>query len=149
KPTDAERHWSHKPPPKPKGRCDQRFEGDAPSARHCRAIRHFCRDSRGLSGCNLCTLALGRLSRLCRSAERNCTPSLRCGEGFVMGAAMINANMPAPKLAGGPLIMGVLNVTPDSFSDGGRPQGAAVPHALAMLQAGADIVDVGGESTRP
>jgi dihydropteroate synthase len=49
------------------------------------------------------------------------------------------------------LIMGVLNVTPDSFSDGGRffePQ-AAVAHALEMLDEGADILDIGGESTRP
>jgi dihydropteroate synthase len=47
--------------------------------------------------------------------------------------------------------MGVLNVTPDSFSDGGRyadPQ-AAVDHALAMAAAGADLIDIGGESTRP
>jgi dihydropteroate synthase len=57
--------------------------------------------------------------------------------------------MPAPKLAGGPYVMGVLNVTPDSFSDGGRWEGAAAPHGLAMLEAGADIIDVGGESTRP
>jgi len=54
-----------------------------------------------------------------------------------------------PKLAGGPYIMGVLNVTPDSFSDGGRFEKGAAPHALAMLEAGADIIDVGGESTRP
>jgi len=50
-----------------------------------------------------------------------------------------------------PLVMGVLNVTPDSFSDGGlftAPQ-SAVEHALAMAAAGADIIDVGGESTRP
>ena len=49
------------------------------------------------------------------------------------------------------LVMGVLNVTPDSFSDGGRyfePR-AAVEHALAMESAGADILDLGGESTRP
>jgi dihydropteroate synthase len=49
------------------------------------------------------------------------------------------------------LIMGVLNVTPDSFSDGGKydqPR-AAIEHALAMEQAGADILDLGGESTRP
>ena len=49
------------------------------------------------------------------------------------------------------LLMGVLNVTPDSFSDGGRyfdPQ-AAVVRALEMEQAGADIIDIGGESTRP
>jgi len=49
------------------------------------------------------------------------------------------------------LIMGVLNVTPDSFSDGGRffEPAAAIEHGLAMLENGADILDVGGESTRP
>ena len=49
------------------------------------------------------------------------------------------------------LIMGVLNVTPDSFSDGGKFLGpeAAVEQAFAMEQAGADLLDVGGESTRP
>ncbi|MCX7358615.1 MAG: dihydropteroate synthase [Alphaproteobacteria bacterium] len=57
--------------------------------------------------------------------------------------------MPPPKLAGGPYVMGVLNVTPDSFSDGGAHEQAAGPHALAMLEAGADIIDIGGESTRP
>ena len=48
-------------------------------------------------------------------------------------------------------VMGILNVTPDSFSDGGRHAGrsAALEHAERMLQEGADIVDVGGESTRP
>jgi len=50
-----------------------------------------------------------------------------------------------------PLVMGVLNVTPDSFSDGGQHQSlqAAVDHAQVLVMAGADIVDVGGESTRP
>ncbi|WP_144744630.1 dihydropteroate synthase [Enorma burkinafasonensis] len=50
-----------------------------------------------------------------------------------------------------PRIMGVLNVTPDSFSDGGEhlDAQAAIDHAMAMLDAGADIIDVGGESTRP
>lgn len=49
------------------------------------------------------------------------------------------------------LVMGVLNVTPDSFSDGGAffDAGAAVACALEMEQAGADIIDIGGESTRP
>lgn len=49
------------------------------------------------------------------------------------------------------LVMGVLNVTPDSFSDGGRWQNLddAIAHGVAMSQAGAGIVDVGGESTRP
>jgi dihydropteroate synthase len=47
--------------------------------------------------------------------------------------------------------MGVVNVTPDSFSDGGRylDAGAAVEHAIALARDGADILDVGGESTRP
>ncbi len=50
-----------------------------------------------------------------------------------------------------PLIMGILNVTADSFSDGGRflDPDTAVRHALDMASAGADIIDVGGESTRP
>jgi dihydropteroate synthase len=61
-----------------------------------------------------------------------------------------------PGLGGSPgldrcLIMGVVNVTPDSFSDGGLwlDADAAVAHGLALAAAGADIVDVGGESTRP
>jgi len=49
------------------------------------------------------------------------------------------------------LVMGILNVTPDSFSDGGRwaDPGAALAHAEQMVADGADLVDVGGESTRP
>jgi dihydropteroate synthase len=51
----------------------------------------------------------------------------------------------------GPLVMGILNVTPDSFSDGGQHVSldAAVNAAMAMQDAGADIIDIGGESTRP
>ncbi len=52
---------------------------------------------------------------------------------------------------GRPLIMGVLNVTPDSFSDGGRfldPEGA-IRHGLQLAHEGADLIDIGGESTRP
>src|SRR5580704_10606039 len=49
------------------------------------------------------------------------------------------------------LVMGVLNVTPDSFSDGGLylDADAAVARALGMERAGADLIDIGGESTRP
>ncbi|HEX8355202.1 MAG TPA: dihydropteroate synthase [Pyrinomonadaceae bacterium] len=49
------------------------------------------------------------------------------------------------------LVMGVLNVTPDSFSDGGRffDLGRALEHAARMVEEGADVLDVGGESTRP
>ena len=61
-----------------------------------------------------------------------------------------------PGLAGSPradrcLVMGVVNVTPDSFSDGGRWFGAdaAIEHGLELIAQGADIIDVGGESTRP
>lgn len=54
-------------------------------------------------------------------------------------------------LAGEGLLMGILNVTPDSFSDGGRYDGAgaAVDEARRMVEAGAAIIDIGGESTRP
>jgi dihydropteroate synthase len=61
-----------------------------------------------------------------------------------------------PGLAGSPpldrcLVMGVVNVTPDSFSDGGQWFGApaAIAHGLDLLAQGADVIDVGGESTRP
>ena len=51
----------------------------------------------------------------------------------------------------GPAVVGILNITPDSFSDGGEflDPGAAAEHAATMLDEGADILDVGGESTRP
>ena len=50
-----------------------------------------------------------------------------------------------------PTIMGILNVTPDSFSDGGKYStlNAATEHCMSMVSAGADIIDIGGESTRP
>lgn len=56
--------------------------------------------------------------------------------------------LPAPRRC---VVMGILNVTPNSFSDGGRylDAAAAVEHGVQMFRAGADVVDVGGESTRP
>ena len=50
-----------------------------------------------------------------------------------------------------PTVMGIVNVTPDSFSDGGRLTSveAAVAHGLRLVEQGADILDIGGESTRP
>lgn len=75
---------------------------------------------------------------------------MKCGTG--------SAGMPDARIfdriadaAQPPLVMGVLNVTPDSFSDGGRFRdlAAALAHARSMLEEGAAILDVGGESTRP
>lgn len=67
-----------------------------------------------------------------------------------MRREMRQAALPPPKIEGGPYVMGVLNLTPDSFSDGGKwTRESAVAHACAMLDAGADVIDVGGESTRP
>ncbi|AMD87337.1 dihydropteroate synthase [Actinomyces radicidentis] len=69
--------------------------------------------------------------------------------------ALVPAPLPAiltePSAAGRTLVMGVVNVTPDSFSDGGRWATAdlAVAHGRQLLAQGADLVDVGGESTRP
>src|SRR5687768_9515298 len=50
-----------------------------------------------------------------------------------------------------PLVLGIVNVTPDSFSDGGQhaTTDAAVAHGLRLLDEGADLLDIGGESTRP
>lgn len=73
--------------------------------------------------------------------------------------APVRARHPAPLTVRGrrwtwgerTLVMGVLNVTPDSFSDGGRYDRlpAAIDHAASLIAAGADILDIGGESTRP
>jgi dihydropteroate synthase len=73
--------------------------------------------------------------------------------------AVSNQKVPAPIRAGSltmhfdrrPYIMGILNVTPDSFSDGGKffDQKKAIDQALKLVEEGADILDVGGESTRP
>lgn len=68
-----------------------------------------------------------------------------------------SAARPAPEPLRGllalnrPLVMGILNVTPDSFSDGGRFQDPdiAIAHAKRMVEEGADIIDIGAESTRP
>jgi dihydropteroate synthase len=71
----------------------------------------------------------------------------------VMSAATNRARDPLAALlaSGRPLVMGILNVTPDSFSDGGRflDAAVAVAHAREMKEEGADILDIGAESTRP
>ena len=73
--------------------------------------------------------------------------ALRGSPGREIIAACAAQQGPYPR----PLVMGILNVTPDSFSDGGQwmDPGAAVEHALKMVEDGADVIDIGGESTRP
>jgi dihydropteroate synthase len=75
--------------------------------------------------------------------------------GTAVSTPPTDAGAPSPleRLLGErrPVVMGILNITPDSFSDGGRfdaPE-IAIAHARRMIQDGADIIDVGGESTRP
>jgi dihydropteroate synthase len=82
-----------------------------------------------------------------------CSDTGRMSEAIERRLTAIAA--PRPPFAGlsldRPRIMGIINVTPDSFSDGGRyaSRDAAISHGRALLEAGADILDVGGESTRP
>jgi dihydropteroate synthase len=81
-------------------------------------------------------LETGRLISVTQESQR--TFELQCGPHFL-------------KLGSRTLIMGILNITPDSFSDGALFFDAkdAIDHGTAMAEAGADILDVGGESTRP
>jgi dihydropteroate synthase len=78
-------------------------------------------------------------------------PALAAAARRGFAAAMPNVNAWAGLPADRPLVMGIVNVTPDSFSDGGDaldPE-AAMARGRAQFEAGADIVDLGGESTRP
>ncbi|NHX28216.1 dihydropteroate synthase, partial [Escherichia coli] len=87
-------------------------------------------------------LSRGALPRILPAAE---LPAEARHALIAPRAALTGLSMDRPRL------MGILNVTPDSFSDGGRfnaPQ-AAQTHALRMVEQGADMIDIGGESTRP
>lgn len=91
-----------------------------------------------------------RAEYLTRSGSRGLIPVAELPEE--VRARLTQPRAPLAGLAlGRPRIMGILNVTPDSFSDGGKfaAAEAALAHALAMVAAGAEILDVGGESTRP
>jgi dihydropteroate synthase len=71
---------------------------------------------------------------------------VKCYAEMIFRARAFEFTFPRPTL-----VMGILNVTPDSFSDGGRflEPAAAVAHALQLVEEGADLLDIGGESTRP
>jgi dihydropteroate synthase len=73
------------------------------------------------------------------------------GEDLMRAEARAKRDAFLNKVKSRPAVMGILNLTPDSFSDGGRFQNpdAAIAHAKSMVVAGCDIVDIGGESTRP
>ena len=107
-------------------------------------------------------IALGTLSKLW-VASRSAADSLRDERASGLAAAIAQRaervesrvtswRLPRSRLSEGrTLVMGVLNVTPDSFSDGGKyaAADAAVEHGLRLGAEGADLIDVGGESTRP
>ena len=86
-------------------------------------------------------------------ARRPCTTSASSARGYdgAVGGPVWRVGERAFDCSERTLVMGILNVTPDSFSDGGRflDRAAAVAHAARMVDDGADILDVGGESTRP
>lgn len=99
----------------------------------------------------------GSRSRLSALARPWTVPESLAGVAMGIGMALPPPPPPAWQTARGPvnldrpILVGILNVTPDSFSDGGRFAGkeAALAHAEGLLSAGAAILDVGGESTRP
>ncbi len=88
---------------------------------------------------------------LVRTADGTVLPATRIPEALQDGLRRLVEAPPTAGLPPGPLVMGILNATPDSFSDGGRHLAVsdAVAAGLAMIAAGATILDVGGESTRP
>jgi dihydropteroate synthase len=109
-----------------------------------------------LTGADWVLLA-GSTSRLAALARPWLVPPTLAAIAVGVGSALAADAPPAWRVAGrsipldAPVIMGILNVTPDSFSDGGqfRQLDTAVAHAERMAQDGALIIDVGGESTRP
>ena len=104
---------------------------------------------------NAVSLAGGRywfdtLEVLSRTDDSELIPVSRCPEDVVARLSSLRKPICGMSFSK-PLIMGILNVTPDSFSDGGRHNGPAraVAHAQKMIEAGCDLIDIGGESTRP
>jgi len=110
-----------------------------------------------LAGSGIAFTAAELIEGAPRSAKRRLMPSQELARSRDADLAQLlkRVTAPRPPFAGlsltRPLIMGIVNVTPDSFSDGGMfdTTEEAIVHAAELASAGADIVDVGGESTRP
>ncbi len=98
-----------------------------------------------------CAFALARLPDGAIVPVASIPASLRPLLARLTAAPPAWAGLPLDLPAGRPLVMGVLNVTPDSFSDGGAHSdpASAIAAGLAMAEAGAALIDVGGETTRP
>ncbi|HEX6142947.1 MAG TPA: dihydropteroate synthase [Geminicoccaceae bacterium] len=109
----------------------------------CTGLELFCRDARGISASTTSIPAF--LARLAGEDEAERAAWLPRLHALSRGSVWPDG-LPAP-----PLIMGIVNVTPDSFHDGGRFMGTerAIEHGRRLAAEGAAIVDVGGESTRP
>ncbi|GAB4340183.1 MAG: hypothetical protein Kow0099_15910 [Candidatus Abyssubacteria bacterium] len=134
-----------------------------PSPVEIRHLERIASESSGIlsifkAGADEYCIYIGSQREVCRREyEGPDGPVLRC-EDFVSAVRRYSSVEFTLKLPGGSLklgertiIMGILNVTPDSFSDGGRflTFDAAIAHGEKMAEDGADIIDVGGESTRP
>src|SRR5690349_11367593 len=86
-----------------------------------------------------------------KTAAANVTNRAQGGAPSTSVAASAGNTLTGLLAKGHPLVMGVLNVTPDSFPDGGRflAPTAALSHGRQLMAEGADIIDIGAESTRP
>ena len=111
---------------------------------HGADARQIINEGRGASLGGLSSIAYTMVEVI----ERNGEATARHFEPYAKSPAKL---LPATPAADRPLVMGIVNVTPDSFSDGGVAFGAdrAIAHGLRLAKEGADILDVGGESTRP
>src|SRR5262249_27592360 len=110
--------------------------------------------ARPLAGGPLAYFAVERVERIAGTIKRSVLSVAAAAEGNSLERlGLLSASRPhfADLPLSRPLIMGIVNVTEDSFSDGGlhaRP-GEAVRHGLRLIEEGADLLDVGGESPRP
>jgi dihydropteroate synthase len=109
------------------------------------------------TGCEVCIRASGRTSRIGATLADLERWAARCGGVAEARVTSLLTRITEPRAApdgrdpSRPRLMGILNVTPDSFSDGGdfTNPAAAVAQGICLVEAGADILDIGGESTRP